>query len=145
MAMVMPMVRNHSVSTLVVHAVWATAGRAGVLPVSVDAWLARQLGRQASELGAVLLAVGNTDDHVHVVLQHSPRVAVAELIGRLKGASSRAAHASGVLSGTLGWQVGYWAESVGTDLLAPLLAYVTHQRSHHAVDGSPEAWLRAQA
>jgi len=140
---VLPMVGNHSVSTLVVHAVWATAGRANVLAPSVDRWLAQELGRQSSELGVVLLAVGNAADHVHVVVQHSPRTAVAQLVGRLKGASSHAAHVSGVMGHEQGWQVGYWAESLAAANLEPLLHYVTHQREHHATEGAQEAWQYA--
>ena len=133
------MVRNHSVSTMVVHAVWATAGRASVLLPSADEWIAQELRRKATELGAVMLAVGNAADHVHVVLQHAPAMAVATLVGRLQGASSRAAHVSGVMGGE-GWQVGYWAESVGAAHLEPLLDYVTHQRVHHATASALEPW-----
>ena len=97
MTTLMGMVRNHSVSTMVVHAVWAPAGRASVLLPSADEWIAQELRRKATELGAVTLAVGHAADRVHVVLQHEPAMAVATLIGRLKGASSRAAHVSGVM------------------------------------------------
>jgi hypothetical protein len=44
------------------------------------------------ELGAVMLAVRNAADDFHVVLQHAPAMAVATRVGRLTGASSRAAH-----------------------------------------------------
>src|SRR5271169_4775314 len=114
MSAVLAMVGNHSVSTLVVHAVWATTGRSSVLQVATDDWLAGELRRAAAALGAVVLAAGNAADHVHVVLQYPPRLALATLVGRLKGASSRAAHTSGVLCCDEVWQVGYWAESVGT-------------------------------
>src|SRR5579864_4793120 len=140
---VVAMVRSHSVSTLVVHVVWATAARASALPPRVDDWLAAELRRAASELGVVMLAVGNASDHVHVVLQHPPRVAVATLAGRLKGASSRAAHNSGVMGEGDGWQVGYWAESVSAERVEPLLDYVTHQGDHHALESSLEPWQRA--
>ena len=58
------------------------------------------------------IAVGNADDHFHVVVRHPPRVSVAQIAHRLKGASSRSLHLT--LSQTQGlvWQVGYWAESV---------------------------------
>src|SRR5260370_33110382 len=132
MTTLMAMVRNHSVSTMVVPAVWATAGRASVLLPSADEWIAQVLRRKAMELGAVMLAVGNAADHVHVVLQQAPAMAVATLVGRLKGASSRAAHVSGVMGGDEGWQVGYWAESVRPAHIEPLLAYVQPQPVHHA-------------
>jgi REP element-mobilizing transposase RayT len=140
MTTLMARVRNHSVSTMVVHAVWATAGRASVLLPSADEWIAQVLRRKAMELGAVMLAVGHAADHVHVVLQHAPAMAVATLVGRLKGASSRAAHVSGVMGGDEGWQVGYWAESVGAAHLEPLLDYVTHPRVHHATASALEPW-----
>src|SRR5260370_3900809 len=131
MTTLMAMVRNHSVSTMVVHAVWATAGRASVLLPSADEWIAQVLRRKAMELGAVMLAVGNAADHVHVVLQHAPAMAVATLVGRLKGASSRAAHVSGVMGADEGWQVGYWAEPVGPANIEPLPAYATPHPPHH--------------
>jgi REP element-mobilizing transposase RayT len=134
------MVRNHSVSTLVVHVVWATAGRVSVLPLSADDWLARELSRKCTALGAVMLAVGNAADHVHIVVQHSPQMALAALVGGLKGASSRAAHVSGVMGYDCGWQVGYWAESVGSADIEPLLEYVACQRAHHAIDTALEPW-----
>src|SRR5260370_11839666 len=132
MTTLMAMVRNHAVSTMVVQVVWATAGRASVLLPSADEWIAQALRRKAMELGAVMLAVGDAADHVHVVLQHAPAMAVATLVGRLKGASSRAAHVSGVMGGDEGWQVGYWAESVGPPHIEPLLDYVTPQPVHPA-------------
>jgi len=142
MATVTAMVRNHSVSTLVVHAVWATSARASALPLSADDWLARELRRQATELGVVMLAAGNAADHVHVVVQHSPRTAIADLIGQLKGASSHAAHRAGVMARHDAWQVGYWVESVGAAQIRPLLDYVTNQRAHHAADSALEPWQR---
>jgi putative transposase len=87
-----------------------------------------------------VLAAGNADDHVHVVIQYPPRMAVATMVGRLKGASSRAAHVTGVMGCGEVWQVGYWAESVGAEHIEPLLDYVTHQRAHHAADTTLEPW-----
>jgi putative transposase len=145
MSAVVAMVGNHSVSTLVVHAVWATTARSSVLPGSMDDWLAGELRRAARELGVVVLAAGNAADHVHVVLQYPPRVAVATMVGRLKGASSRAAHVIGVMGCDGVWQVGYWAESVSAEHIEPLLDYVTHQRAHHATDTTLERWQHPQS
>jgi len=142
MTTLVAMVRSHSVSTLVVHAVWATAGRATVLPLSADDWLAQVLRRKAKDLGATLLAVGNATDHVHVVAHYAPRIAVATPVAGLKGASSRAAHLSGVLGRDCGWQVGYWAESVEAAHVSELLEYLARQRSHHETEAMLEPWER---
>jgi REP element-mobilizing transposase RayT len=84
--------------------------------------------------------VGNAADHVHIVAQHAPQLAVAALVGDLKGASSRAAHVAGIMAYECGWQVGYWAETVGGSHIEPLLEYVTHQRAHHAAATTIEPW-----
>jgi putative transposase len=103
-----------------------------------DAWLAALLERKARALDCLLLAAGNADDHVHVVVCHPPRVSVAQVAHRLKGASSRALHLA--LPQTQGCvsQVGYWAESVSPSALDPLVAYVRGQRAHHSHPSSHE-------
>src|SRR5260370_38376496 len=102
MTPVSAMGRNHSVSTMVVHAGWATAGRASVLLPSADEGIAQVLRRTAMELGAVMLAVGNAADHVHVVLQHAPAMAGPTLVGLPKEAPSAARPGPGVRSGVDG-------------------------------------------
>ena len=46
------------------------------------------LCRKARELDSTPMAVGNTADHVHVLIRLSPGANVAELIKHLKGASA---------------------------------------------------------
>jgi putative transposase len=136
-----PLVGSHSVSTLLVHLVWSTAGRQPELTAQVDQPLSEFLANKAGELGASALAIGNADDHVHVVVQYPPTLAVAELVRRFKGASSRQAHVAGWMSAPLRWQVGYWAESVGAHQLNLLCHYVLTQRSRHAAGSDlPEPW-----
>jgi REP element-mobilizing transposase RayT len=135
-----PLVRSHSVSTLVVHVVWATAGRACVLTPEVDDVLGGWLMDKAQECGSRVLVAGNASDHVHLLVQHPPAMPVAELVRLLKGSSSHRAgvvygHSSGVR-----WQAGYWAESVSPDQLPSLAGYVRRQREHHACSRAAEPW-----
>ena len=135
-----PLVRSHSVSTLVVHVVWATAGRACVLTPELDDVLGGWLVDKAQECGSRVLVAGNASDHVHLLVQHPPAMPVAELVRLLKGSSSDRAgvvygHSSGVR-----WQAGYWAESVSPDQLTRLARYVRRQREHHANSMAAEPW-----
>jgi putative transposase len=142
-SLVAPMVRSHSVSILLVHVVWSTGDRAPLLEAAIDGPLARALGRTAQELTCQVLAVGNAVDHVHVVVKHPPAIAVSELVRHLKGASSHQIAAAGWVEPGIRWQVGYWAESVGTSQLAPLLRYVAMQRAHHTQLSAREPWETA--
>ena len=51
---------------LVVHAVWATKDRNGLLHEGRDPWLLSTVGRVALSHGGEVLAAGASDNHVHV-------------------------------------------------------------------------------
>jgi putative transposase len=141
-----PLVRGHAHAgtTLVVHMVWGTRGRVPWIESRFDAWLAKHLERKARELDGELLAVGNSDDHVHVLVRHSPRIAVAQIAHRLKGASSHDIHLLYPETRGRDWQSGYWAESVGPTNLDPLIDYILNQRAHHQVPHLRERWQSAR-
>ena len=130
----------HATTVLVVHMIWSTRNRMPWLHLRFDGWLAALLERKARALDCQLLAVGNANDHVHVLLRHPPRVSVAQIAHRLKGASSRAFHCTLPETQGLVWQVGYWAESVTPNALDTLAAYVRRQREHHAANAPAESW-----
>jgi putative transposase len=122
--------------------VWATHRRAPWLEPALDRRLADLLESAARRAeGTVLLAAGNAADHVHVLVRHPPRVAIATLVRRLKGSSARSLAASvGRETGHI-WQAGYWAQTVGPSEFRAVAAYVANQRAHH--DGLPvprEPW-----
>lgn len=133
--------RAHACTQLFVHLVWSTRRRAPWLQPEHDAPLAGLLERKARALHSVLIAVGNAADHVHVLVQHPPRVSVSQIAHRLKGASSWALHRAGIASAeTHVWQVGYWAESVGVRDLEALVRYVRAQRAQHRDGFGSEPW-----
>lgn len=126
-------------TNIVVHIVWATFQRRPLIPTGVDAWLAHYVRKKAQELDAELLAVGNASDHVHVVACMPAKLALSELVFRLKGASSRAAKLE-FPSTPIGWQESYWAESFTPEAVQPLLDYVGRQRLHHQNSRLVERW-----
>ncbi|HVM96403.1 MAG TPA: transposase, partial [Candidatus Acidoferrales bacterium] len=93
------------------------------------------LGGKASEIGAFIHAVGNTTDHVHLVVGIPPKVAVSECVRQLKGSSS---HALNDPIAPFRWQEGYGALTVSDEILATVVAYVHDQKQHHA-EGSLNA------
>jgi putative transposase len=121
----------HSATTLLVHVVWSTHRRRPWLDISFDRRLGELLATLANRIGSAALAVGNADDHVHVVVRHPPSVALSDVVQKLKGASARAIRAAVPLAAGHLWQAGYWAESVGPFELPAVVAYVRDQRLHH--------------
>lgn len=75
------------------------------------------------------LAVGGTEDHIHLLLSLPSSLSIAKAMRELKSASSRWMHESGV--NDFEWQEGYGAFSIGHAQLEATLAYIARQEEHH--------------
>ena len=117
--------------TLHYHLIWATFERQPLLDAEREAIVRTTFHSKAVELRAVLHAVGNVPDHVHVVASIPPAWSVAAFVKHLKGASSRAANLRTRTGRRFRWQEGYGALSVGGRSLATVVSYVRNQPQHH--------------
>jgi putative transposase len=138
------MLGAHSDTLLLAHVIWATSNRRATLVRDFDGWFADFAADACRRIECDLLAIGNSSDHVHVVLRLSPSVALAEAVRRLKGGSSYAWNAR-ERGRPLHWQTGYWARSIEQEGLAPLMAYVRDQRARHAAATTLAAWEQHEA
>ena len=75
------------------------------------------------------IKIGGVADHVHVFSSLSKNIAFSDLIGRLKGASSRRLKEKGLHG--FGWQNGYGAFSVSESNVEAVTAYILNQAEHH--------------
>jgi REP element-mobilizing transposase RayT len=91
----------------------------------------RAIRAKGSALGCPVMAIGWMPDHVHVLVQLKPSVALAELVRHVKGSSARAVNSLGV-GEKLRWQGGYGAFAVCRDHLYVVRAYVENQPERHA-------------
>jgi putative transposase len=122
---------------LLVHVVFSTADRRWVL--DDDATLGQIMRSVTHRHGGELLGCGNADDHVHLVVRVDPSVPLAQLVQRVKGASSYLWNRRMIRR--VHWQAGYWAQSIDHRSLPEILRYVADQRGRHArgeVDASRE-------
>jgi putative transposase len=89
-----------------------------------------------NNLGSHPIKLGGVEDHVHVFFSQSKNIAFSDLIGRLKGASSRRLKEKGIHG--FGWQNGYAAFSVSESNLEAVTAYIFNQAEHHKKCSSQE-------
>lgn len=113
------------------HLVWATVGRSALIDSIAERVIEQALYRKTRELSITLHAVGNTEDHLHMVVSVPPKLAVAECLRQFKGASSYAVNHNIVRTPKFEWQDGYGALTIGGDSLPGVVAYVRNQREHH--------------
>jgi putative transposase len=75
------------------------------------------------------IKIGGVEDHVHVFSSLSKNIAFSDVIGRLKGSSSKRLKKKGLSD--FSWQNGYGAFSVSESNLESVTSYILNQAEHH--------------
>ena len=70
------------------HAVWATWDRERLITEEMEFRIAGAIRAKLDELECTCIAAGVMPDHVHVLFGFPPKVAISDVIGQIKGASS---------------------------------------------------------
>ncbi len=120
---------SHTYCCSLFHCVFSTKGRARSIPIEIQPRLWAYMGGVARRHEMKALAVGGTEDHIHLLLSLPSSLSIAKAMRELKSASSRWMHESGV--NDFEWQEGYGAFSIGHAQLEATLAYIARQEEHH--------------
>ena len=113
------------------HLVWATRNREPSITPDLEAKLYPYLLKKAGELEISVYALNGWFEHVHMIVSIPPKLAVADAVKNLKGASAHYINHTGGCDETLIWQRGYGALSVGERQKSIAIAYVQSQKEHH--------------
>ena len=117
---------------LYLHLVWSTRSR---YPYLADHDLRRRvyecINAVCTQLRSDVLAIGGTDDHVHLLVRPAATLSPAELVKRIKGASSHMVNHEIAGQEYFRWQGGYGAFSVSKRHVPMVRAYVLNQEKHH--------------
>ena len=120
-----------SLAEIYLHFVWATWDRVPMLTRRVAALVRRCIATTCEDRGCVLLAVGGTADHIHVLLRVPATRGPASIAHDMKGASSHfVTHAPGGDPG-FRWQAGYAVFSVSPHDADSVIKYIKCQAQHH--------------
>jgi len=113
------------------HYVFSTKDRRKLISPTLQNQLWPYLGGIARENEMKALAVGGMDDHVHLLVSLPSTLSVAKGIQLIKGGSSKWIHDTFPEHGTLAWQEGYGAFSIGVSGVEDTIAYINRQAEHH--------------
>ena len=120
---------GHTYISAFFHCVFSTEGRRGLIPPARQPDLWAYLAGIARKNKLKTIAVGGTDNHVHLLLSLPATMPLAKAMQLLKGGSSKWMNDSG--AGGFAWQDGYGAFSVGISQQATTSAYIRSQPEHH--------------
>jgi putative transposase len=121
-------------TSLFYHLVWTTKKRHPFIIPEVEAVVYDAIASKTDECGGALRAIGGTENHIHLIVTVPPAVALAEYIRQVKGVSS---HQGGE---GFAWQAEYGVFTVSKRLLRAAIAYVAHQKKHHAAQSTISAF-----
>ncbi len=113
------------------HLIWATFECRPDLTPEAEKVFYGVLSGKAKELNLKIHAAGNVDDHVHIVVSIPPKLAVADCVQQIKGASAFAINRAANSSDQFKWQAGYGALSISESSLETVMAYAARQKEHH--------------
>ena len=123
--------RMHTYSSVFLHVVFGTAGHLPLLDSAIRPRAHAYLGGIARALQLEPLSIGGVEDHVHMLLRLSMTVAIGDVIGKIKGNSSKWMNDTFEGRPKFGWQRGYGAFSVSYSALSRVRRYIERQEEHH--------------
>lgn len=127
---------RHCVFNMHVHLVFVTKYRKDVFTKSMLDSMKRMFKKVCLDFEAELTEFNGEDDHVHLLINYPPKVAVSNLVNSLKGVSSRHLRKefpeikSKLWGGSL-WSPSYFASSCGGAPLEIIKQYIEQQQSPH--------------
>ena len=122
------------------HFVWATRDRLPFVTPEIERRLYRMMEAKVRELGCRVVAINGMPDHVHLLVQMSTTITPADLMQKVKGASSGFARNVLRQGEAFSWQHGYGVFSVGQKGVPRVVAYIANQKQHHADNDVWDNW-----
>ncbi len=133
---------SHTTTRLTAHIVWVTKYRYHVLQGDIKL-RCRDLLVQICDSEDVRILKGVVSkDHVHMHIEYAPKIALSDLVKRLKGRSSRLIqqefpHLQKRYWGRHFWATGYGAWSTGNITEEAVQEYLEHHRQQSNKDNNP--------
>ena len=127
---------RHCVFNMHVHLVFVTKYRKDVFTKPMLDAMKEMLKKVCLDFEAELTEFNGEDDHVHLLINYPPKVAVSNLVNSLKGVSSRHLRKdfpeikNKLWGGSL-WSPSYFASSCGGAPLEIIKQYIEQQQTPH--------------
>ena len=125
----------------IVHCVFSTKRREKMIDEIIKNPLWEFMGGIARQNKAKMLAIGGTEDHVHLLVSLPATMSIAKVMNLIKGASSKWVKGNFPGYQHFQWQDGYGAFSVSLSNIDNVISYINNQPSHHLRKSFEEEFL----
>lgn len=120
----------HTYSSLFFHIVFSTKQRFPLITSALKPRLYDYFGGTIRGLGGVLIEIGGTADHVHILINIKPTIKLSDFMREVKSSTSK--WANEITDGKFEWQIGYGAFTVSVSQIDAVRRYIQNQEKHHA-------------
>lgn len=127
---------------LIYHLIWSVKNREPVLDKAFQNELHTLIHKEIQKQKGNLYAVGNVNDHIHLVVKCPGKLATADLVGKLKTTTTNFIRSQHLKLRNFSWQEGYGVFSVGKPALENVIAYVNNQEQHHKIHSFDDEWKK---
>jgi putative transposase len=131
----------NSFTSVNIHFVFSTKNRENLIDYSIRSRLYGYLGGIAKGNKMEPLAIGGTDNHVHILVSIPPIMSPSKGIQLLKTNSSRWIHEEFPKKSGFSWQTGYSGFSVSPRQIINVKHYINRQEEHHRLKTFEEEYI----
>ncbi|MCX5690940.1 MAG: IS200/IS605 family transposase [Planctomycetota bacterium] len=119
-----------TLTKILIHITFSTKHRRSLLTPRNEPDLYAYVGGICRSMDSKLIAMNGPADHVHLLVDLSKCVTLADLLLNIKRDSSRWMHNDGGMK-DFAWQTGYFGFSIGESTVDAVKAYIANQKEHH--------------
>ncbi len=116
---------------MLVHLIWSTKRRQHLIRPEIETELFKYMSSIFRKNNSPALIINGFTDHVHILINLSRSVSLANLVEEVKANSSKWIKSKGQQYNNFYWQTGYAAFSVGQRHVGILKRYISNQKEHH--------------
>jgi putative transposase len=120
-----------SLTNLLYHIVFSTKMRADLITPNLAQELYPYIGGIIRNEKGILLKIGGTTNHVHLLAKFHPTISVFNMLQQIKGSSSKWINDGQRAPSHFAWQTGYAAFSVSESSAEAMTQYIETQAEHH--------------
>ncbi len=113
------------------HIIFAVKNRESLIPPHWQGRIYSFLGGILSNKGHIPIAIGGTDNHVHIFFAYKPTDPLPDLVRDLKINTTKFINENRITPFRFNWQAGYACFSYSHSHIDKVTAYIQNQITHH--------------
>ena len=130
-----------SYTKLTYHVVFGTRYRRPTITEAIRDRLYEYIGGIIRAKNGHLIEIGGIADHVHILSNFPPTIAVSDMVRDVKANSAKRANELRVLHDRFEWQKGYGAFTVSSSQVDTVSRYIQNQEEHHRANSFEEEYV----